>query len=320
MKSKVYNMLLKKLSPKHLSVFLCLVSCMVFGQSNEEIRKRADDFFEAEKYVDATKDYVHLLSLQPTDADLNFKYGTCLLFNSNDKNKALRYLTFAVKNEGVDPRAYFFNGKALHLDYQFEKAKQSYILYQEKRDKKDDRYKVELSISMCDNGKKLLSTFTDIIVTNKQEIGSDNFFKIYSDSKTIGGEILVVAKFQSKIDKKMNHVPVVHFPPNAKAIYYASYGVDGANGKDLFLMRKLPDNTWSSPINLGATINTPGDEDYPYVTPDGRTLYFCSTKHGSMGGYDIFKAIWNDKKGEWEAPQNLGAPINSPFDDLYFVE
>ena len=94
---------------------------------------------------------------------------------------------------------------------------------------------------MCESGKKLLSSFTDIIVTNKQEIGKDNFYKIYSDSKTIGGEILVVAKFQSKIDKKMNHIPVVHFPPNAKAIYYSSYGEDEANGLDIYIRRKLPD-------------------------------------------------------------------------------
>ena len=187
MKSKVYNMLLKILSQKHITILVCLISCVSFGQTNEETLKRADDFFEAENYVEATKDYLHLLSLEPTDADLNFKYGTCLLFNSKNKNKALRYLSYAVRNASIDPRAFFFNGKALHLDYQFENAKKSYIIYQEKRAKKDDRYKVELAIKMCDNGKKLLSTFTDIVVTNKQEISSDNFFKIYSDSKTIGG-------------------------------------------------------------------------------------------------------------------------------------
>ena len=101
-------------------------------------------------------------------------------------------------------------------------------------------------------------------------------------------------------------------------IYYSSYGLDGANGKDLFLMRKLPNKTWTDPINLGDLINTPGDEDFPYVTPDGKILYFCSTKHGSMGGYDIYKSKWNERKDKWDAPVNMGAPINSHL-MIYFL-
>jgi Tol biopolymer transport system component len=107
---------------------------------------------------------------------------------------------------------------------------------------------------------------------------------------------------------------------NKTVIYYASYGENGENGKDIFLMKKLPDNTWSAPINLGGAINSLGDEDFPFLTPDGKTLYFSSTQHGSMGGYDIFKSEWNEKLNTWDRPKNLGAPINSPFDDMFYVE
>lgn len=307
------------LSQKYLGVVLCLITSMAFGQTNDEIRKKADDFFESEKYVEATKDYLHLLSIFPTDPDLNFKYGTCLLYNSRDKNKALRYLNFAIKNEGIDPRAFFFNGKALHLDYQFEKAKQSYIQYQEKRVKKDDRYKVELAIKMCDNGKKLLANFTDIIVTNKQEISSDNFYKIYSDSKTIGGEILVVEKFQSKLDKKFNHVPVVHFPPNCKAIYYSSYGEEGATGLDIYIRRKLPDGTWGDPQLLPGEVNSMEDENFPYLHPSGNFLFFSSKGHNSMGGYDVFMSRFDTESNSFFTPENVDFAISSPDDDLFYV-
>ena len=307
------------LSKKYLVVILCLISTMSLGQTNEEILKRADDFFESEKYVDATKDYLHLLSLNPTDADLNFKYGTCLLYNSTNKNKALRYLAYAVKNPEIDPRAYFFNGRALHLDYQFEKAKQSYIVYQEKRDKKDNRYNAELSIDMCESGKKLLSSFTDIIVTNKQEISKVNFYKIYSDSKTIGGEILVVAKFQSKIDKKLNHVPVVHFPPNAKAIYYSSYGENEDNGLDIYIRRRLPDGSWGDPQPLPGPVNTSEDEDFPYLHPSGNFLYFSSKGHNSMGGYDVFLTRLDMENNSFFTPENIDFAISSPDDDLFYV-
>ena len=319
MKNKAFKIHMMILSQKYLGVILCLISSLAFGQTNEEIRKRADDFFESEKYIEATKDYLHLLSLTPTDSDLNFKYGTCLLFNSTNKNKAFRYLSYAVKNDEIDPRAFFFNGKALHLDYQFEKAKQSYITYQEKRAKKDVRYNAELSIKMCESGKKLLSSFTDIIVINKQEIGKDNFYKIYSDSKTIGGEILVVAKFQSKIDKKMNHIPVVHFPPNAKAIYYSSYGEDEANGLDIYIRRKLPDGSWGDPQPLPGAVNTSENEDFPYLHPSGNFLYFSSMGHNSMGGYDVFMSRLDTETNSFFTPENVDFAISSPDDDLFYV-
>jgi peptidoglycan-associated lipoprotein len=75
--------------------------------------------------------------------------------------------------------------------------------------------------------------------------------------------------------------------------------------------------TWGAPVNLGPTINTPGDEAFPFLHDDG-TLYFASTGHLGMGGYDIFKA---DKKGDmkWENVQNMKYPINSAGDDFAII-
>jgi len=86
------------------------------------------------------------------------------------------------------------------------------------------------------------------------------------------------------------------------------------------MMKKLPNNTWSVPTKLDNNINSEGDEDYPYLSQDGKTFFFASTKHGSMGGYDIFKSTWNDRKNDWNTPVNIGAPINSPFDDFFYVK
>ena len=57
------------------------------AQSNEELKEEANKMFENEQYVEATKSFLHLLSLNPTDVDLNFKYGACLLYNSNQKKR-----------------------------------------------------------------------------------------------------------------------------------------------------------------------------------------------------------------------------------------
>src|SRR5690606_16361982 len=129
------------------------------------------------------------------------------------------------------------------LNYQFEDAIKFYRKFIELREKKDKRYNVEREIEMCENGKKLLVTFTDIIVSEKQEIEEDKFFRLYKNMETIGGDILVSAEFQSKIDKKNGHVPIVHFPPRAKAIYYSSYGDSEDNGLDIYIRRRLPDGS-----------------------------------------------------------------------------
>lgn len=290
------------------------------AQTNVERQERADKLFEKGQYVEATKDYLHLLSLKPKDYDLNFKYGTCLLYNSNRKSEAIRYLNYAILNESVDPRAYYFHGMALHLNYQFAEAQRSYGTYLNLTgNKQDDRYKADRQIQMCKNGKKLLTTFTDIIVAEKKEIDKTKFFRIYTDEQTIGGDILVTAKFQSKLDKKMGHVPIVHFPPNANAIYYSSYGDNASTGKDIFIRRRLPNGEWGEPQLLPGNVNTPYDEDFPYMHPSGKYLYFSSTGHNSMGGYDIFLSKFDPNTNSFRTPENVDFAISSPDDDFFYV-
>jgi hypothetical protein len=66
---------------------------------------------------------------------------------------------------------------------------------------------------------------------------------------------------------------------------------------------------------MGTTINTEYDENYPALSPDGKTLYFASKGHDSMGGYDIFRASFNEDAGSWFMPMNMGFPLNTPLDD-----
>ena len=82
--------------------------------------------------------------------------------------------------------------------------------------------------------------------------------------------------------------------------------------------RKTPQGVWGLPQNLGKEINTIQNEDFPNISPDGTTLYFSSTGHSSMGGYDIFKAARNEEANAWGNPQNLGYPVNTPLDDYNF--
>lgn len=307
---------------KHIINVLCLVliACSSWAQSESEIRKNADKLFEEEAYIQATPLYLQLLNLYPTDADLNFRYGTCSLFN-DDKQKidAIKFLNAATQTATVDIRAFYFKGKALHFNYQFDEAKRFYKIYQDKRSAKDDRYDVDREIEMCGNGKKLMVQFTDIIVSEKTQIEDDKFFRLYNDMQSIGGDILVTERFQSKLDKKKGHVPIVHYPKNAKAVYYSSYGETGKTGLDIYVRKKLPDNSWGEPYRLMGEVNTEYDEDFPYLHPNGRYLYFSSKGHNSMGGFDVFLARLNPNSNQFERVENVDFAICSPDDDLFYV-
>ena len=92
----------------------------------------------------------------------------------------------------------------------------------------------------------------------------------------------------------------------------------GYGGKDIWMVKKLPNGEWAEPQNLGEPINSEYDEESPYLHPDGKTLYFSSKGHKVMGGYDIFKSNLQADL-TWSAPENMGYPINTVVDDLFFT-
>lgn len=107
---------------------------------------------------------------------------------------------------------------------------------------------------------------------------------------------------------------------DGSTLYFVSNRPEGGfGGRDIWRCVKLPNRTWSLPTNLGPTINTAADEDAPFMHPDGVTLFFSSNGHKNMGGFDVFKSTKNED-GKWSEPENLRAPINTPDDDVFFVQ
>ncbi|WKZ66966.1 MAG: OmpA family protein [Flavobacteriales bacterium] len=93
---------------------------------------------------------------------------------------------------------------------------------------------------------------------------------------------------------------------------------DNVGGQDIYRSRwDAAAGQWGPAENLGPTVNTIHDEEGVFVHPDGRTLYFSSKGHSTMGGYDVFRTRLEN--GRWTKPENMGWPVNSPDDDLFFV-
>jgi hypothetical protein len=92
----------------------------------------------------------------------------------------------------------------------------------------------------------------------------------------------------------------------------------GVGKRDIYRCVKLPNGEWSRALNIGTQVNTTYDEDAPFLTADGKTLYFASRGHNTMGGFDIFYSKLG-QDGEWGTPVTLGYPINTVDDDVFFV-
>lgn len=100
-------------------------------------------------------------------------------------------------------------------------------------------------------------------------------------------------------------------------LYFVSDRPGGIGGKDIWYCNKLPNGQWGKALNLGAPINSAQDEDAPFIHPDGKTLFFSSNGHQTMGGYDIFYSKLEDNK--WLKPTNMGYPINTTDNDHSFI-
>ncbi len=123
-----------------------------------------------------------------------------------------------------------------------------------------------------------------------------------------------------RLNKNINtdaHETSASLSSDGKTLYFVSNRLGGIGGRDIYVSTKDDKGKWGKAVNIGPTINTQYDEEGVFIHPDGKTLYFSSKGHNTMGGYDIFKSVFEN--GNWQEPENIGYPINTPDDDVFFV-
>ncbi|MCB0402182.1 MAG: PD40 domain-containing protein [Flavobacteriales bacterium] len=136
-------------------------------------------------------------------------------------------------------------------------------------------------------------------------------------SKLEGDEWSTPFKLGSDINETSRETHA-HISPDGNTLYFVSDRKGGLGGQDIYMCKKLPNGDWAKAQNIGNVINTPYDEDGVFIHPDGKTMYFSSKGHTSIGGYDIFFSVMDDA-GNWSKPENIGYPVNSTDDDVFFV-
>lgn len=134
------------------------------------------------------------------------------------------------------------------------------------------------------------------------------------ESNLEGEEWTKPVKLPKPINSK-SHESSASISPDGRTIYFVTNRKGGQGGMDIWMCHQGISG-WGKAENLGTTINTENNEEGVFIHPDGKTLYFSSKGHNTIGGYDIFKSEFDNEK--WSTPVNLGDSINTVDDDLFF--
>lgn len=156
--------------------------------------------------------------------------------------------------------------------------------------------------------------------------GDGNTMFIFKFKEKDGGDIYesnLVGNAWSKpehLNKNINskdHESSVSLSYDGKRLYFISDRDGGLGDRDIYYSDKDAKGEWGPAINAGPVLNTKYAEESVFMHPDGKTIYFSSKGHANMGGFDVFKSVFEN--GRWTEPENLGYPINGPDDDVFFV-
>lgn len=289
-------------------------------RTDPALRNRADALFEEGRYATAMPLYSQLVSLDPTDRELSYKFGACTLYGDADKSKSIGFLRYAVNGPTTIGAAWYFLGRAYQLNYRFGEAIDAYVHFRGTAEKKQlSRFPVDLYEQQCRNGKNLLNNLKDIKVYSKVEVDADDFFRFY-DLSDIGGKVVTTPEeLLTALDRKSDERSLVYVPTVPGPFYFSSYGKDGRTGLDIYRTQLLPTGGFAEPVKLSSAINTDQDEGYGVMAADGKSFYFSSKGHNSMGGYDVFMSTYDKRSDSFSPAVNMDFAVNTPADELLYI-
>ena len=168
----------------------------------------------------------------------------------------------------------------------------------------------DATVSLLPDGQTLL-------FYNDNNNGDGNIFVSYYRGTKWTTPQLIDSSNSGVINSKFRE-PSATLSPDAQTLYFVSDRPGGFGGTDIYRASLQTNGAWGNPVNLGPNINTAYDEDAPYLHPDDSTLFFSSRGHNTMGGFDVFSTRLLPI-GKFDSVKNLGYPINTPDDDIYFT-
>lgn len=189
-----------------------------------------------------------------------------------------------------------------------------YVSYMDFDSTWTEPYRLEFCLPERNEATVSVSTDERRIYLYEDETGNGDIY--YSDF--YNNKFNKIVKLDNKkinTDYWETHCMVSH---DGTIMVFAAIRPDGFGGRDLYMVKRNTDGTWSDPINLGPNVNGPFDDDAPFISVNNRQLYFSSNDSRSIGGFDIMVSELQED-GSWGPARNLGYPFNSTNDDVFYT-
>ena len=266
----------------------------------------AETLFNQGNYREAGSIYAQALKKTLKDGTLNFKYARCLYEQGQLANATL-YFENAVTYGFV--KANRFLGDIYFADYRFQEAAQAYDawLVSDKLPA-DEKMQVTKLAAKAKLGAAMLERVEDIGLIDSVKADKATFINQIKMAREMGSFAFSADLLGFRADDYL-----VAFQSGRNDRRYLALRQNETQS-DLYQSYNLM-NEWGEPVVLSSVLNTPRDENYPFVAADGITIYFGSEGHEGLGGYDIFTSRFNSETNDYLPPQNVGMPFNSPYND-----
>jgi hypothetical protein len=274
----------------------------------------AKELYLAGEYDKALPVFEKEYNAKPTDASLNQWYGVCLFKTGGDLKKAEECLILA-SNKRIR-EAGFFLGELYTQEYRFEDAEASYDKYEsllKKRGDDDAKAKLAENRKVLSRLSRMADNTEDIQIIDSLTVNKDDFLSAYKLSQS-GGKVEYFNTVFSA-NKKVNST--VYFNEKESKIYYAQPDTSGTYF--LSSMEKLLDKFGNEKRLSEDNFGLNGSTNYPFIMPDGVTIYFAAEDDNSIGGYDLFVSRYNLNNDTYLNPERLNMPFNSIYNDYMMV-
>lgn len=267
----------------------------------------AESFFNLGDFASAAAIYEQLLVKKPADASNNYKLGRCY-YEMRNLPRAVQFFEIAKEKY---PASYFYIGLYNKENYHFQQAKTALEAYLSIATDPVFVRKAKTLLRQATLSAEMINRVEDIALIDSTIVDKNDFLKTYNIPNDLGKITMTFENENAQIFDRMSFTT----ERGDRRIFSQMVG----NQADVFSSYKLADEQWAVPVSLSQEINTSANENYPFLMTDGVTFYFASDGEQSIGGYDIFMTRFNPAKNDFYAPENVGMPFNSPYNDYMMV-
>lgn len=294
---------------KYLFIILAVIAVFVIKASTLD---EAKALYLQGEYEKALPIFLEQYTQSPRNASVNHWIGVSLL-RTGKPDEAVPYLEFANSRGILEAPLYLAEIKYKNYDFKGAGAMFDKYLAALKKSKKTMSDDAEKLYEAYKRARIMLDHVEKIQVVDSLIVDKDSFFKAYKLSPETGS-----LNSPAILPYEKPALPTVVFMPESKSRMLWAMS-DSVGNTFLQETVKLIDDRWDKYTPLGKKLNDGGDANYPFMMPDGVTLYYASNGDNSIGGYDIFISRKDIENGGYLKPQNIGMPYNSPFDDYLLV-